>query len=404
MREKSFIVTYKPESENAQKGWPIEELRKLIERLSSESEVIEKWRFRCRNKAKIGDRVFVLLQGKLGPSIIGFGTVASIESETESGGMIPIRIAKLVDPMAEPLIPAEALEEIEKNSKLWKVQFSGIEIPDDIAFELERRINEINNSTNNNRYKSNPKWRRDELILALDVYLSFRPNLPSKSDPIILKLAENLGKLGDRLHSGSEKAASYRNAAGVCMKLMNLLRLDPEYQSRGKKGLSRGAKADEDVWNEFAHDPQRCKTAAEAILASLDSTEKFDDLNEDDDFFEAPEGKILTREHKSRERNRQIVERKKRQAERLGKGLKCEVCDFDFHVQYGNHGRGFIECHHLIPVSALGQHERTSLSDLALICANCHRMIHRSKPWLTLQELKQKLITNSENYKSGRLT
>jgi 5-methylcytosine-specific restriction protein A len=31
---------------------------------------------------------------------------------------------------------------------------------------------------------------------------------------------------------------------------------------------------------------------------------------------------------------------------------------------------------------------KTRLSDLHLLCANCHRMVHAKRPWLTLDELK----------------
>jgi 5-methylcytosine-specific restriction enzyme A len=30
-----------------------------------------------------------------------------------------------------------------------------------------------------------------------------------------------------------------------------------------------------------------------------------------------------------------------------------------------------------------------TLADLALLCSNCHRMIHRTKQWLTVEELKK---------------
>ena len=68
--------------------------------------------------------------------------------------------------------------------------------------------------------------------------------------------------------------------------------------------------------------------------------------------------------------------------------LKCETCSFDFKDIYGKLGEGFAECHHKKPVSQLRNNEKTKLDDLAILCANCHRMIHRSKPWKTIEELK----------------
>jgi 5-methylcytosine-specific restriction protein A len=151
------------------------------------------------------------------------------------------------------------------------------------------------------------------------------------------------------------------------MKLMNFRRLDPEYTSDGRAGLSRGSKGDETVWNEFASDPVQCHKIAGAILRTLDDQQHGDDsdVGRFDEFIEeAPEGRILTRIHLSRERNRRLLESKRRQAlEKFGK-LVCEVCGFDFSMQYGVRGQGFIECHHTKPVITLceGQRSRPWLS------------------------------------------
>ena len=108
----------------------------------------------------------------------------------------------------------------------------------------------------------------------------------------------------------------------------------------------------------------------------------------DDDFTEAPEGRVLTRVHLVRERNRKLVNRKKAAALSQSGRLLCEVCDFDFEARYGGRGRGFIEAHHTKPVHTLMEGAKTTLADLALVCANCHRMIHAARPWLELDELR----------------
>jgi 5-methylcytosine-specific restriction enzyme A len=58
-------------------------------------------------------------------------------------------------------------------------------------------------------------------------------------------------------------------------------------------------------------------------------------------------------------------------------GTDCQVCRFSF-SRYGSHGAGFIEVHHLKP---LAQQKSEALvnprTDMAVLCANCHRMIHR---------------------------
>lgn len=81
-------------------------------------------------------------------------------------------------------------------------------------------------------------------------------------------------------------------------------------------------------------------------------------------------------EQEIRNRSSQIVYAKKQEGLRKGNGrLLCECCDCDFVEKYGQLGKGFIECHHRI---FLSEGERiTSLENLALVCSNCHRMLHR---------------------------
>ena len=174
------------------------------------------------------------------------------------------------------------------------------------------------------------------------------------------------------------------------MKLMNFRRLDPEYTTEGKKGLSRGAKADEEVWAEFADDPVRCHNVALAIIAALDVTDSASswETEIDDGVQEAAEGRLLKRTHLARERNRALVENKCKQALKKFGRLACEACGFDFLVVYGERGEGFIECHHTKPVASLLPGQKTHIDDLSLICANCHRVIHRGRSWLTVAQLQ----------------
>ncbi|GAA2943766.1 hypothetical protein GCM10011428_73280 [Streptomyces violaceus] len=111
----------------------------------------------------------------------------------------------------------------------------------------------------------------------------------------------------------------------------------------------------------------------------------------------APEGRLLIRRHKSRERDKGLRKRKIDAVLRQGRRLACEACDFDFEATYGPRGAGYIECHHVVPLHEAGE-GRTRLSDLALICANCHRMIHRRAPWPTPGELR----TSSRGQRTGQ--
>lgn len=75
-------------------------------------------------------------------------------------------------------------------------------------------------------------------------------------------------------------------------------------------------------------------------------------------------------------------------------GSSCAACGFDFGKIYGTWGKGFAEVHHLIPLKDYsdGQHETDPEKELIVLCANCHRMVHRkSAIVLTVEELRAKI-------------
>ena len=110
------------------------------------------------------------------------------------------------------------------------------------------------------------------------------------------------------------------------------------------------------------------------------------ELTQEDDEFS--EGKIFLKKHLQRERNVKLIElSKKKFIEKNGR-LYCEVCGFDFAKTYGDLGEKFIEAHHIKPVSQMAENEKTSIDDIVMVCSNCHSMIHRKKPWLTIDKIK----------------
>ncbi len=74
-------------------------------------------------------------------------------------------------------------------------------------------------------------------------------------------------------------------------------------------------------------------------------------------------------------------------------GASCFVCGFSFELVYGQIGRGFIHVHHLVPVASIGkEYQINPIEDLRPVCPNCHAMLHRNEPPLTLNEL-QKIVS-----------
>lgn len=69
-------------------------------------------------------------------------------------------------------------------------------------------------------------------------------------------------------------------------------------------------------------------------------------------------------------------------------GRSCAVCQFSFDENYGGLARGYVEVHHLVPVSSMGGPRPVDpITQLVPLCANCHRMAHRRWPPYTPQEL-----------------
>lgn len=115
-----------------------------------------------------------------------------------------------------------------------------------------------------------------------------------------------------------------------------------------------------------------------------------EDTREAPPLFEGglPEGACMRVEVNRYERNRS-----NRAACIAHHGDSCTVCGFNFGKVYGDHGRGFIEVHHKVPVSAMGGAYRISpIEDLIPVCPNCHAMLHRTDPPMTLNELRTLLI------------
>ena len=72
-------------------------------------------------------------------------------------------------------------------------------------------------------------------------------------------------------------------------------------------------------------------------------------------------------------------------------GWACKVCGFDFKMAYGELGRDFIHVHHIKPLFEIRSEYRVNpQNDLVPLCANCHAMIHRAVPQLSVEQLREK--------------
>lgn len=71
-------------------------------------------------------------------------------------------------------------------------------------------------------------------------------------------------------------------------------------------------------------------------------------------------------------------------------GYDCAVCGFNFEIAYGAIGAQYVEVHHLRQLAHVGAaHEIDPIEDLRPVCANCHRMLHRQRTPLSIEELNK---------------
>lgn len=230
--------------------------------------------------------------------------------------------------------------------------------------------------------RRNPDWEFDELILAFDLYMRWRPRQPPADHPDLRALSDLLHRLP--IHDESARGEDFRNANGVRRKLGDFTAPDPDYEGAATKG-GEGVYL---VWDRFANDPEGLGQAVARITAIANG--EVDLLPPELDEEGSVEGRIVFRQHRGRERDPSLTRRKKQAVQRQTGRLACEVCGLDFSERYGELGEGFIECHHTLPLAA-GVERSTRLADLAVVCSNCHRMLHRTPKTLSVEQLRERL-------------
>jgi 5-methylcytosine-specific restriction protein A len=163
----------------------------------------------------------------------------------------------------------------------------------------------------------------------------------------------------------------------------------------------KGGIGQSNIW--YADKPESA-ALVERALNLVNSNGFSDQLPDVDASKSAKEGNPRLVSHLKRERNNSIVKQKKQDVLVKTGALRCEVCQFDFKMVYGNYGSEFCEVHHLLPLHKADGVVETKLNDLAIVCSNCHRIIHRIEPMPSIQVLAKVVAKNSpeERMLSGR--
>ncbi|MFD6197009.1 HNH endonuclease [Mycobacteriaceae bacterium NPDC060252] len=231
--------------------------------------------------------------------------------------------------------------------------------------------------------KRSPPWMRDEVILACDLVAENDWQYLTAEDPRVVALSALLQRLP--LHPIEVRSDTFRNPNGVARKTVDIATHHPAYA----KSRTKGGAIDEVVLQEFIDDSVHMHSIARALRRAVADEDFAEQLAApaDDEDDEASEGRLLQRQHFVRERDRKLRRKKIADFLKSHPSVYCEVCRFDFEAVYGERGREYIEVHHVLPLHYTGE-TKTKLGDLVLLCANCHRMVHRSAPWLTPDELR----------------
>ena len=161
--------------------------------------------------------------------------------------------------------------------------------------------------------------------------------------------------------------------------------LSPKQHKRNEWKLSEeGIKLGRDFFIKY-HDYDPWLTEISIDNITNDIIEKFQPNDEQERF---PEGKIKFVLHTTKERNQKVVTLKKKLAYDKNPLMPCEICGTSFKEKYGEIGDGFIEAHHIYPISELTEETETHINDLILVCSNCHKIIHQKRLWLTIENMQ----------------
>lgn len=213
------------------------------------------------------------------------------------------------------------------------------------------------------------KWSEDELVLAFGLAIDIHNENFIPSNYKIIELSNLINQLParhkEKIKMDSSKLSRY---------MARFLYFIPDYTPKKGDGPEEPFPKITSLFDKFNQDLALIKSRASEIINSL-----YPNLEEElDSDWSAVEGKLILKVHQERERNPTLVRRKKQQFFKENGALFCEICGFDFEKIYGELGKGFIECHHILPLSQIKEPSVNTLSDLICVCSNCHKMIHRN--------------------------
>lgn len=197
--------------------------------------------------------------------------------------------------------------------------------------------------------------------------------------------------VGDDLVYGARGQHGDQSMTGVNQLLCTNARTNYVFEALGAGNMRyRGQARAVDHWWAVAPDVDGHERQVIRFLLHFGDVPIDDLLGESMPTTQAPEGRRRLRQHFVLERNRGLVSDAKRYWRRIDPLLRCEVCRMSFVEVYGQRGNEFIEAHHRLPLATLEMETQTRIADLAPVCSNCHRMLHRGDE-CTIDDLRLEL-------------
>jgi 5-methylcytosine-specific restriction protein A len=212
-------------------------------------------------------------------------------------------------------------------------------------------------------------WTQDEVLVVMDA-------VDGAGWGGIRALSETASRLSAllraaRVHPLEGRPDDFRSSSSVQRKAEDIRTLHPEY-----KGVpTRGGSLTAAVVERWLQDPAAGRRDAAVARRLMENGEILEPVMDQES--PASEGRLIAAWVRRRERDPAIRRRKLEHIAKTGRPRDCEVCGFNFDRVYGaDHAVGYVEVHHVVPLHLSGL-TTTRLSDLVLLCANCHRMLHR---------------------------
>lgn len=174
----------------------------------------------------------------------------------------------------------------------------------------------------------NPPWVADELLVVLAVYLAERRVL-EETHPRVVEASRLLNSLPIHAEAGR---SGFRTPDAIVLRLANYRSLDPTTSSRG---MTNGGRAAKEVWDRFAGEPTVVTDLVESIASSVQGPSPGPVSDESGEEV-IPEGRLIYRMHRRRERSAELRKRKLAAIRATGERPRCHICGLDPESVFGS--------------------------------------------------------------------